>query len=41
VEVFMNKLDIQGLLINALIVMAVMMLVFRVDFLRKLITGEK
>ncbi len=37
----MNKLDIQGLLINALIVMAVMMLVFRVDFLRKLITGEK
>ncbi len=32
---------IQGFLINALIVMAVMMVVNRVDFLRKLIIGGK
>ncbi|MBA7493847.1 hypothetical protein ES702_04412 [subsurface metagenome] len=37
----MDKLNIQSILINALIVMAVMMLVFRVDFLTKLITGGK
>lgn len=37
----MDKLDIQSILINAAIVMAVMMLVNRVDFLRKLIVGGK
>jgi len=37
----MDKLDIQSILINALIVMAVMMVVNRVDFLRKLIIGGK
>ena len=37
----MDKLDIQSILINAAIVIAVMMLVNRVDFLKKLIIGGK
>jgi hypothetical protein len=37
----MDKLNIQSILINVAIIMAVMMLVFRVDFLEKLITGGK
>jgi len=37
----MDKLSIQSILIHAAIVMAVMMLVNRVDFLRKLIMGGK
>jgi len=37
----MDKLNIQSILINLAIVMAGMMLVYRVDFLRKLIIGGK
>ncbi|MBA7607294.1 hypothetical protein ES703_14453 [subsurface metagenome] len=37
----MDKLDIQSILIHVGIILAVMMLVNRVDFLRKLIAGGK
>ncbi len=37
----MDKLSIQSILINLAVVMAGMMLVHRIDFLRKLIIGGK
>ena len=37
----MDKLDFQSILINVAIILGVMMLVNRVDFLTKLITGGK
>ncbi|MBA7609384.1 hypothetical protein ES703_16575 [subsurface metagenome] len=37
----MDKITIQSILIHVAIVIVVMMLVFRVDFLEKLITGGK
>jgi len=39
-EDFVMSKKLQGFIINALIVMGVMMLVNRVDFLRKLIIGS-
>lgn len=37
----MDKLNIQSILINLAIVMAGMMLVHRIDFLRELIVGKR
>lgn len=37
----MDKLDIQAILVKIAIVIGVMMVVNRVDFLKKLILGEK